>query len=137
MYKFLFILFFIGNCFCLQAQEATAEIFSPRIKNNPGGSSFYFRVLNANEAEFKAIVEKSKLFESLKNYKDGYSAEYKTGSIYFSSTSYIGLNQISELMKFLGLNTILFDGKKITADDVKSQPIIQVERQSVNNKSNR
>jgi hypothetical protein len=131
MNKLLLFLIFIGGSFSMQSQETTAEIFSPRIKNNSNGSGFYFRILNVSQADFNSYVQKSKSFAGLNTFKSGYSEEYKIGSIYYNSTSHISLTQISQLLKFLSLNRVLYDGKQITAEELKNQKIIVVEKQNI------
>ena len=131
------LLLFILICSYYNAQQNIAEIFSPRIKNQKNNSSFYFRILNVNQNEFNNYVNKSSSFVGLKKIKEGYSTEYKIGSIYFSSTNPITLEQLTQLMKFLNLHEIHFDGKKISVDEIKNQTIIFVERDESKNKTPR
>jgi hypothetical protein len=125
--KKLLLLFILSISFA-HAQQNIAEIFSPRIKNQKSSSSFYFRILNVNQQDFNSYVTKSNSFVGLTKLREGYSLEHKIGSIYFSSTSQITLEQLSQLMKFLNLHEIHFDGKKISVDEIKNQTIIVVER---------
>lgn len=119
------------------SQDVTAEIFSPRIKKIGNAVSFYFRVLNVNEVDFNNLVAKSKNYAGLNTLNSGYSQEYKIGSIYYNSESTISLNQISDLLKFLSLNKIIYDGKLITAEQVKNQVIIEVEKSTTNTPTTR
>ena len=92
---------------------------------------FYFRILNVSQADFNSYVQKSKSFAGLNTFKSGYSEEYKIGSIYYNSTSPISLTQISQLLKFLSLNRVLYDGRQITAEELQNQKIIVVEKQNI------
>jgi hypothetical protein len=130
--SFIFILFFFVNAF-LFAQNPVAEVYSGRIKNSEKGSSFYFRILDVNQVQFEAYSNKSKEFVLFNNYKSGYSAEYKIGSLYYSSSKPFNLTDIHSLLKQLGFTKVKYDNEVIGVNELPGKPVTTREAIPENN----
>jgi hypothetical protein len=123
---FILFLFFFINSF-LFSQNPVAEVYSGRILNSEKGSSFYFRILDVNQAEFENYSNKSKEFILFNNYKSGYSAEYKIGSLYYTSSKAFNLTDIHSLLKQLGFTKVKYDNVVIGVNELPGKPLINPE----------
>lgn len=119
---FVLLLFLVLNFFMV-GQNPIAEVYSGRIKNSDKGSSFYFRILEVNQAEFESFSNKSKEFVLFNNYKSGYSAEYKIGSLYYTSSKAFNLTDIHSLLKQLGFTKVKYDNEIIGVNELPGKPI--------------
>jgi hypothetical protein len=122
----LFSALFISNS--AKSQNPVVEFNSGRIVSNATGSSFYFRILEVSETDFNAYAQKAKEFPLFDNYRKGYSAEYRIGSLYFTSAGPVTLINIQSLMKTLGVSSVMYDGKNIPVSQIQDQKITVVER---------
>ena len=112
----------------MYSQNPVAEVYSGRIHNSDKGSSFYFRILAVNETDFNNYYKKSKDFVLFNNYKSGYSDEYKTGSLYYSSNTPFNLPDIQSLLKLLGFSQVKYDGTLISVSELYGKSIIIPDR---------
>jgi hypothetical protein len=119
---FVLLLFLFLNSFMV-AQNPIAEVYSGRIQNSEKGSSFYFRILEVNQAEFESFSNKSKEFILFNNYKSGYSVEYKIGSLYYTSSTEFNLTNIQSLLKQLGFTKVKYDNQLIGINELPGKPV--------------
>lgn len=117
------LLLFILLNFFMVGQNPIAEVYSGRIQNSDKGSSFYFRILEVNQAEFESFSNKSKEFVLFNNYKSGYSAEYKIGSLYYTSSKAFNLTDIHSLLKQLGFTKVKYDNEIIGINELPGKPV--------------